>query len=66
MLSGEIIKALLQRKRCLEYSLQAQHYADTIQDFNKEYEEVKMKMDHLGQKNDHLGQQDALAGGLQV
>ena len=37
---GEIIKALLQRKRCLEYSLQAQHYANTIQDFNREYEEV--------------------------
>jgi len=30
-------------KRCLEYSLQAQHYADTIQDFNKEYEEVASK-----------------------
>ena len=30
----------LHRKRCLEYSLQARHYANTNQDFNREYLEV--------------------------
>jgi len=34
-------------KRCLEYSLQARHYANTNQDFNREYLEVAQKCDNF-------------------
>jgi len=37
-------------KRCLEFSLQARHYASTIQDFNREYLEVSQKCDNFAIK----------------
>jgi len=37
-------------KKCLEYSLQARHYATTIQDFNREYIEVSQKCDAFAMK----------------
>ena len=37
-------------KKCLEYALQAKQYANKIQDFNREYNEVAAKSENFAIK----------------